>query len=158
MELPLFVDFLCTLHCLLGASGCWKKYNVVTILCVCVRARVCVCMCVCVCVCVCVRVCVCEYRWILVWWPDLLHTYTTRNYTSQITIGHTTSSLPITCLVAASNGGLSLSSGFPNCPRPQLPACESNSSQRQNLSSSLINSLTNSSLPLTVLLITSRQK
>jgi hypothetical protein len=26
------------------------------------------------------------------------------------------------CLVAASNGGRSRSSGFPNCPRPQLPA------------------------------------
>jgi hypothetical protein len=26
------------------------------------------------------------------------------------------------CLVAASNGGCSASSGFPNCTRPQLPA------------------------------------
>jgi hypothetical protein len=39
------------------------------------------------------------------------------------------------CLVATSNGGRSPSSGFPNCPRPQLPASHSNSSQRLNLSS-----------------------
>jgi hypothetical protein len=34
------------------------------------------------------------------------------------------------CLVAATNGGRSPSSGFVNCPRPQLPASNSNSSQQ----------------------------
>jgi nitrate/nitrite transporter NarK len=41
----------------------------------------------------------------------------------RISIGHNKSSLSVTvfiirCLVAASNGGSSLSSGFPNCHRP----------------------------------------
>jgi hypothetical protein len=41
------------------------------------------------------------------------------------------------CLVAASNGGSSLSSGFTNYSRPQLPASGSNSSQRLNPSKSI---------------------
>jgi hypothetical protein len=41
------------------------------------------------------------------------------------------------CLVAASNGGRSPYSGFPNYPRPQLPSSHSNSSQRPNCSSPL---------------------
>jgi hypothetical protein len=45
------------------------------------------------------------------------------------------------CLVSASNGGRSPSSGYPNCPRPQLPASNSNSSQGLNRSSPLTNSL-----------------
>jgi hypothetical protein len=57
-------------------------------------------------------------------------------------------------LVTASKGGRSSSSGFPNSPRPQLPASNSNSSQQLNPSGYLTNSLTNSSL--TNLLITSR--
>jgi hypothetical protein len=44
------------------------------------------------------------------------------------------------CLVAASNGGHSPYSGFPKCPRPQLPVSNSNSSQWLDLSSSLTNS------------------
>jgi hypothetical protein len=36
------------------------------------------------------------------------------------------------CLVTVSNGGRSPSSRFPNCPRPQLPASNSNSSQQLN--------------------------
>jgi hypothetical protein len=55
------------------------------------------------------------------------------------------------CLVAVSNGGRSPSSGFPNCPRFQLPNSHSNSSQRLRLSSPLTRST-----PLTVLRITSR--
>jgi hypothetical protein len=47
--------------------------------------------------------------------------------------------------VAASNGGRPLSSGFPNCPQPQLPASHSNSSQRPNPSSSLTNCNTSKS-------------
>jgi hypothetical protein len=52
-------------------------------------------------------------------------------HTSQITIGHTRSSqsvrvFTIRCLLAASKGGRSLYSGFPNCSRPQLPASHSN--------------------------------
>jgi hypothetical protein len=50
------------------------------------------------------------------------------------------------CSIAASNGGRSLFSKFPNYLRPQLPASQGNSSQRLNLSSSLtywfINSVT----------------
>jgi hypothetical protein len=41
------------------------------------------------------------------------------------------------CLVAAANSGPSRSFVFPNCPRPQLRASHSNSSQRQNLGSPL---------------------
>jgi hypothetical protein len=46
------------------------------------------------------------------------------------------------CSVAALNGGGSAFCGFQKCPRPQLPAYHSNSSQWPNLSSSLIDSLT----------------
>jgi hypothetical protein len=46
------------------------------------------------------------------------------------------------CSVAASKGRRFLSSGFPNCPRPQLPAPHSNSSQRLNSSRYTTNSLT----------------
>lgn len=54
-------------------------------------------------------------------------------HTSQITIGHIRSSQSVTvftscCLVVASNGGHSPSSGLPNCPQPQLSASHSNSS------------------------------
>jgi hypothetical protein len=63
-------------------------------------------------------------------------------HTSQITMGHTRSSPSVTiftshCLVVASNCGRSPSSGFPNCPRPHLPASYHNSSQQLNLSSYL---------------------
>jgi hypothetical protein len=80
-------------------------------------------------------------------------------YTSQITTGHTRFSqsvIPFTncCLVAASNGGRSPSSGFPNCPRPQLPASHSNSS---HLNTSCYNSLSHSFSPNLFALITSRQ-
>jgi hypothetical protein len=47
------------------------------------------------------------------------------------------------CLVAASNGGRSPSSGFPNCPQPQLPASHSNrTTEPQQSSNSLTHSLT----------------
>jgi hypothetical protein len=54
-------------------------------------------------------------------------------HTSQITIGHTRSSQSVTVftsrfLVAAFNDGRSPSSGFQNCPCPQLPASHSSSS------------------------------
>jgi hypothetical protein len=70
---------------------------------------------------------------------------------SQVTIGHTMSSQSVTvfssrCLVAASNGGHPPSSGFPNCPRPQLASSHSNSSQQLNRSSSLNNLLLTDSL------------
>jgi hypothetical protein len=68
-------------------------------------------------------------------------------HTSQITIGHTRSFKFVTvfisrCLAAAPNGERSLSSGFPNCPRPRLPAAHSNSSQELNPSGYLIPLLT----------------
>jgi hypothetical protein len=47
------------------------------------------------------------------------------------------------CLVAASNGGRSPSSGFLNCPRLQLPTSDINSQQGVNSSSPLTHSLTN---------------
>jgi hypothetical protein len=65
-------------------------------------------------------------------------------YTSQIAIRQTKSFQCLTfftshCLVAAYSGGLAPCSGFLNCPRPQLPASHSNSSQL-NRSSSLTHS------------------
>jgi hypothetical protein len=47
-------------------------------------------------------------------------------------------------LVTASNGKHSPSSGFLNCPQPQLPASHSNSSQQLNPSGYLTHSPTNS--------------
>jgi hypothetical protein len=60
--------------------------------------------------------------------PAVLHT-------SQLTTEHTRSSRSVKfftsrCLVAAPNSGLSASPGIPNCPRPQLPASNSNSSKQ----------------------------
>jgi hypothetical protein len=54
-----------------------------------------------------------------------------------MTIGHIRSSQSVRvftsrCLIADFNGRLSPSSGFSNCPRPQLPASHSNSSERLN--------------------------
>jgi hypothetical protein len=46
------------------------------------------------------------------------------------------------CLVEASTGGRSFSSGFPNCPRPQLLDFNSNSSEQLNPSGYLTHSLT----------------
>jgi hypothetical protein len=53
-------------------------------------------------------------------------------HASQITVEHTRSSQSVTlftsrCLVAASNGGPSPSSGFPKCPQPHLSASHINS-------------------------------
>jgi hypothetical protein len=81
-------------------------------------------------------------------------------HTSQITIGHTRSSQSVTvftsrCLVAASIGGGSPSSGFPNRTRPQLPATHSNSSQWLNPSGYLTHQPAQLD-SLTVLLIISR--
>jgi hypothetical protein len=63
-------------------------------------------------------------------------------HTSLITIGHTRSSQSVTvltsrCSVAAFHSGRSPSSGFPKCPRSQLPTSHSNSSQRLNPSGCL---------------------
>jgi hypothetical protein len=44
---------------------------------------------------------------------------------------------PRRCSVAASNGRCSPSSGFPNCPLPQLPSSHSNGSQQLSLISPL---------------------
>jgi hypothetical protein len=46
------------------------------------------------------------------------------------------------CLVQASSYGLSLSTGFPNCSRPQLPISNINSSQRLSPRSYVTRSLT----------------
>jgi hypothetical protein len=59
---------------------------------------------------------------------------TTRYYTSQISVGHTRSSKSVVvfychCLVVASNGRCSPSSGFQNHTQFQLPASNSNISQ-----------------------------
>jgi hypothetical protein len=82
-----------------------------------------------------------------IYWT-LSHSTWARDYTLQFTITHTDSCpqscLHCHCLVAASNGGLSPSSVFPNHSQPQLPASNSNSSQQLNHSSSLMDSPTNS--------------
>jgi hypothetical protein len=65
----------------------------------------------------------------------LLHTDTHTHYCPK-------SSLQFLCSVAASNIGRSSSSILTNCPRPQLPASHSISSQRLNFSSLLTNSVT----------------
>jgi hypothetical protein len=114
----------------------------------------------------------CDYRRGLDWWTDLLDSLIQRVTTlySSLLYIHTYTSVhshvfTSRCLVAACNVGCYPSSGFANCPRPQRPASNSNSSQQLSPSSSLTNSLTNSVthqpillnwLSLTVLLITTR--
>jgi hypothetical protein len=54
----------------------------------------------------------------------------TYHYTLQFIVTHTSIYSHVftsRCLVTAPNGGRSPSSGFPNCPRPQLQASNSNS-------------------------------
>jgi hypothetical protein len=72
---------------------------------------------------------------------------TVRDYTWQFTITHTHASVHSHVFtsrfsVTASNGGRSPSSGIPNCPMAQLPASQTNSSQRLYRSSPLTTSLT----------------
>jgi hypothetical protein len=82
----------------------------------------------------------CDYRQVLDWWLNLLHTLIQHVTTLYSSLLHThwcpQSCLHCDRLLAASNSRCS-SSGFPNCPRPQLPASNSNSSQWLNPSSSL---------------------
>jgi hypothetical protein len=68
------------------------------------------------------------------YWIDNRIYWTARDYTLQFTFTRQCpqSRLHCRCLVAASNGGCSLSSGFPNCPRRQIPASHSNISQQLN--------------------------
>jgi hypothetical protein len=72
--------------------------------------------------------------WCSAWLHFTIHCYTHTSVHSHVFTSR--------CLVAASNSGHSPSSGFPNYPRPQLPASHSNSSQRLN-PNSLTQSLTN---------------
>jgi hypothetical protein len=70
-------------------------------------------------------------------------------YSSEITIGHTRSIYSVMVfnsrhLAAAFNGGHSPSSGFSNCPRPQLLVWQSSISQTQNPSHHLPLLLTHS--------------
>jgi hypothetical protein len=70
----------------------------------------------------------------------IAHFDTARDYTLQFTITQTlvsTAHFQCCCLVAPSNGERSPFSEFPNCSQPQLPAYNSNSSQRLNPSSSV---------------------
>jgi hypothetical protein len=53
---------------------------------------------------------------------------TARDYTLHITVSVHSKVFTSRCLVEASNGERSHSFGFPNCPRPQIPASISNSS------------------------------
>jgi hypothetical protein len=100
-----------------------------------------------------------DYRCILIedriyctpWYRAWLH-FTVNCYTHAHT--HTSvQSYVFTsrCSVAAPNGERSRCFGFPNYPTPQLPASDSNSSQRLNLSSSLTNSPTNQLNSLTLI-------
>jgi hypothetical protein len=52
-----------------------------------------------------------DYRWVLDWWLDLLDTYTTRDYTSQITITHRPV-FSVTLLGNGFNGGRYSDSGL----------------------------------------------
>jgi hypothetical protein len=58
------------------------------------------------------------------WYTALLH-FTVHYYTDTNVHSFVFTSR---CLVAAFNGGRSLSSGFQNCPRPQLPHSNNNNS------------------------------
>jgi hypothetical protein len=98
-----------------------------------------------------------DYRQGLDWWPDILNSYrslTTSNYEhNRFTNSHTLEFFrahsyvfSVCCvftslLVTASNGGRSPSPGFPIYHQPQLPAPNTNISQRLHRSSSLTNSL-----------------
>jgi hypothetical protein len=80
---------------------------------------------------------------------------TTRDNALHMAITHTSVNshfFTIRCLVAASNGIRSPSSGFPNCPWPRLPAYIGDSSQHLNRSSSLIDSQLHSLLRILLLL------
>jgi hypothetical protein len=85
-----------------------------------------------------------DYKWVLDWWLNLLHSMIQRVTTIYRSLLHTQqctqSRLHCRCLVAASNDGCSRSSGFPKCPRPQLRAFSSDSSQWPNPRSSQTNS------------------
>jgi hypothetical protein len=89
-----------------------------------------------------------ETRQDLDWWSDLLDSLMQLVTALHKSLSHTDKcSQPrssLRCLVAASNGRHSPSSGFPNCPRPQLPASNSNCSHRLNCNSSLTHLLTHS--------------
>jgi hypothetical protein len=111
------------------------------------------------------------------WWLCLLDSFihsswlhsTDHCHTETIVHGHVSISR---YLAAAFNRRRSSPSGFPNCPRPQLPVSKSNSSQQLNPSSLLTHSFTNhliinsiqlnstqlNSIQLTVLLITFRHR
>jgi hypothetical protein len=74
-----------------------------------------------------------------IFYSSLLHTHThartsRRTKAHRDTNTHTCpqSHLYFRCLVKAFNGGYFSSSAFPNCPQPQLPASNSNGSQRLN--------------------------
>jgi hypothetical protein len=80
--------------------------------------------------------CEVTYKWVLDWWPNWLDSLIQRVTTLYSSLLHPhqcpQSRLNSRCLVAASNGGPSFFSGFPNCPRPHIPASHSNSSQQLN--------------------------
>jgi hypothetical protein len=83
-----------------------------------------------------------DQRQILDWWSDLLGSLilcVTIPFTVHTHTG-VQSRLHCRSLAVASNGRRSLSSEFPNCPRAQLPASNSNSSPQQ-FSSSLTHQL-----------------
>jgi hypothetical protein len=93
----------------------------------------------------------CDYTGVFDWWPDLLDSliqHVTTLYSSllhtHIPVFTVTSSMLL--LGSGFNGLRSPSSGFPNCPRAQLPASKSSSSQRLSLNSSPTKLLTHSSL------------
>jgi hypothetical protein len=76
---------------------------------------------------------------------DWIYSYKVGYYTTQINVIHRLMSQFVTvsisrCFAAASKGGRSAFSGFPNCPQPQLPASNSNSSQQLNPSGYLTHS------------------
>jgi hypothetical protein len=88
--------------------------------------------------------------WYNAWLQCTVHSFTV---THTHTHTYPQSRLHCRCLVAASNGERPPSPGFPNGPRPQLPASNSNSSQRLNRSGCLTHWLTDCNCWLVLLII-----
>jgi hypothetical protein len=91
-----------------------------------------------------------DYGQGLDWWLYLLDSLTQSMIMLYSTLLHISvqSHLCICCLVVAFHGIRSPSSGFPNCPQPQLLASNSNSSQGLNRSSPLTAQQATHSTPL----------
>jgi hypothetical protein len=82
----------------------------------------------------------CDYRQVLCWCLNSLHTSIQRVATLYSSLLHSTASSSLSLLGSGFNGGHSPSFGFLNCPWSQLSASHSNNWQRLNPRSSLTDS------------------